>query len=555
MKKKQSRLTRRLGRLIMLGLYILSLLLIIGSAVAVYFQYKRIFNEQTMRFSKTIAAGIDGDYVERLYNAQKDESFDEIRSMPDDKENIKSQAIKQWLSDNDLLEGYDEISAILEDFNSNLNLEYVYICYIGDGYSVDLIEAFDGYNALGHTEELGEKFDNLESNQDVEPTITLSGYGWLSSGGSTIYNSKGEAVAVAFVDVNNTDIFNQARAFLIVISVTAVIVIALVSIGLITAVKNNVTTPIELLTKEAENFANSDSYSKDNIIDLDINTGDEIEDLYNMTKYMQNSIIDYMDNLQAVTAEKERIGAELNVATQIQADMLPRIFPPFPERNEFDLFASMDPAKEVGGDFYDFFMVDDDHLALVMADVSGKGVPAALFMVIAKTLIKNRALMGGSPSEILEYTNEQLCEGNDAELFVTVWMAIIEVSTGKGVAINAGHEHPVLKRKDGNYELVKYRHSPAVATMDGIKFKQHDFEIAPGDRIFVYTDGVPEATSSENELYGTDRLLEALNKNPDADPEEVLKNVNDSVNEFVNGAEQFDDMTMMSFVYHGAEAK
>ena len=232
--------------------------------------------------------------------------------------------------------------------------------------------------------------------------------------------------------------------------------------------------------------------------------------------------------------------------------MLPRIFPAFPERKEFDLYASMDPAKEVGGDFYDFFMIDDDHIGLVMADVSGKGVPAALFMVIAKTLIKNRALMGGSPSEVLAYANDQLCEGNDAELFVTVWMAIIEISTGKGVAANAGHEHPVLRRKGGQYELVTYRHSMAVATLEGLKFKQHEFQLYPGDSIFVYTDGVPESTNSNNELYGTDRLLEALNKEPNASPVEILKNVTDSINEFVAGAEQFDDTTMMSFSYYGA---
>ena len=249
--------------------------------------------------------------------------------------------------------------------------------------------------------------------------------------------------------------------------------------------------------------------------------------------------------------EKERIGAELNVATQIQADMLPRIFPAFPERNEFDLFASMAPAKEVGGDFYDFFLVDDDHIALVMADVSGKGVPAALFMVIAKTLIKNRALLGESPATVLKNVNEQLCEGNEAELFVTVWLAVIEISTGKGMAANAGHEHPVLRRAGGRYELVTYRHSPAVATMEGIRFREHPFELHPGDSLFVYTDGVPEATNSKDELFGNDRMLEALNSEPDAVPEQLLKNVRSGIDTFVGDAPQFDDITMLGFTYMG----
>ncbi len=249
--------------------------------------------------------------------------------------------------------------------------------------------------------------------------------------------------------------------------------------------------------------------------------------------------------------EKDRIGAELNVATQIQADMLPRIFPAFPERTEFDLFASMAPAKEVGGDFYDFFLVDDDHIGLVMADVSGKGVPAALFMVIAKTLIKNRTLLGESPATILKNVNEQLCEGNEAELFVTVWLAVIQISTGKGMAANAGHEHPVIRRAGGQYELVTYRHSPAVATMEGIKFREHPFELHPGDSLFVYTDGVPEATNSKDELFGNDRMLEALNKEPDARPEQLLKNVRSSIDTFVGDAPQFDDITMLGFTYIG----
>ncbi|MBP8968095.1 MAG: PP2C family protein-serine/threonine phosphatase [Lachnospiraceae bacterium] len=250
--------------------------------------------------------------------------------------------------------------------------------------------------------------------------------------------------------------------------------------------------------------------------------------------------------------EKERIGAELNVATQIQADMLPRIFPAFPERNEFDLYALMNPAKEVGGDFYDFFLIDDDHIGLVMADVSGKGVPAALFMVIAKTLIKNRAQMGGSPSEVLAYANDQLGEGNEAELFVTVWFAIIEISTGKGVAANAGHEHPAICRKNGKFELVKYRHSPAVATIPGIEFREHEFKLEPGDSLYVYTDGVTEATRSDNVLFGTDRMLDALNKNPSASPEKMLKTVRADIDEFVGSAPQFDDITMLGFKYMGA---
>ena len=233
--------------------------------------------------------------------------------------------------------------------------------------------------------------------------------------------------------------------------------------------------------------------------------------------------------------------------------MLPRNFTDFCSGKPFELYATMDPAKEVGGDFYDYFMIDDTHLGLVMADVSGKGIPAALFMVIAKTLIKNRAQMGGGPAEILAAVNEQLCEGNEAELFVTVWFAIVDLTTGKGLAANAGHEHPALRRAGGQYELVQYRHSPAVATFSGLRFREHEFELYPGDSLFVYTDGVTEATNANNELFGTDRMVEALNRNPGAEPEELLRNVRNSIDAFVGEAPQFDDTTMMGLHYTGTE--
>ena len=235
--------------------------------------------------------------------------------------------------------------------------------------------------------------------------------------------------------------------------------------------------------------------------------------------------------------------------------MVPTNFDDYKGFEAFGLYANMTPAKEVGGDFYDFFLTDADHIALVMADVSGKGVPAALFMSKAMTAIKTRTLMGGSPAAILADVNNQMCEGNEAELFVTVWLAIIDLKTGKGMAANAGHEHPALRHKGGQFELIKYRHSPAVATMEDMPFKEHEFEVEPGDTIYVYTDGVTEATDASNQLFGEERLVDALNKDPDAKPDDLLKNVVRSINEFVADAPQFDDLTMMAFTYHGSEGK
>ena len=283
----------------------------------------------------------------------------------------------------------------------------------------------------------------------------------------------------------------------------------------------------------------------------EVRDNDEIGDLANSFNDMAASLKEYVKNLASVTAEKERISTELNLATQIQADMLPRIFPPFPDRKEFDIYATMTPAKEVGGDFYDFFMVDDDHLALVMADVSGKGVPAALFMVIAKTLIKNRTQMGGTPGGILADVNRQLCEGNDAELFVTVWLGILEISTGKVIASNAGHEYPAVRKAGGQYELLKAKNSPAVATMEGMKFREHEFTLNPGDNIYLYTDGVAEATNIHEELYGTDRMLEALDHTRSDSAEGILRAMKQDVDAFTGEAPQFDDITMLCLRYFG----
>ena len=280
-------------------------------------------------------------------------------------------------------------------------------------------------------------------------------------------------------------------------------------------------------------------------------TGDEIEALAEAFATLSARTLQYVDQVKRVTAEKERIGAELSMATDIQASQLPRLFPAFPNRPEFDVYATMTPAKEVGGDFYDFFLVDDDHIGLAMADVSGKGVPAALFMMIARVLIKSHLQNGETPGEALENVNDQLCEGNETELFVTVWLAVLEISTGKGIAANAGHEHPALRRANGEYELVVYRHSPAVATLEGIPYKEHTFRMYPGDSLFLYTDGVAEATSAEKELFGTERMLQALNRDPDATPEDTLNHVMDGINAFVAGAEQFDDITMMCLKYIG----
>lgn len=280
---------------------------------------------------------------------------------------------------------------------------------------------------------------------------------------------------------------------------------------------------------------------------------DEIGDLALSFNQMAFSLQRYVDYVTQMTKENERIHAELDVATKIQAYMLPSTFPAFPDRTDFDIYASMTPAKEVGGDFYDFFLIDSNHLAVVMGDVSGKGVPAALFMVNAKTLLKNSALMGGSPAEILGHVNNQLYELNSGGIFVTVWFGILELSSGLFTATNAGHECPAVCRADGRYELIQTEHCAPLAATDDLLFDEVEVTFAPGDRLCLYTDGAVEAKNASGEEFGTSRLLETLNAQPLATTQEQLQSLKSAIDGFVGKTPQYDDITLLSLAYFGAE--
>ena len=287
-------------------------------------------------------------------------------------------------------------------------------------------------------------------------------------------------------------------------------------------------------------------------------TGGDLDVLVDVRNTAEFSTLSDEINMTVTTLKEyiaeasARIDQELEFARVIQLSAMPRVFP---KRAEFEIHASIAPAKAVGGGFYDVFLVYEDHLALVIADVSGKGIPGAMFMMTTKTLIKNQAKLGKSPEEVLGYVNNQLCDENEGELFVTVWLAVIEISTGKGLAVNAGHEHPAIRRAGGEYELVKYRHAPAVALEEDIRFREHEFELFPGDSLFVYTDGVPEAHNTENKLFGTDRMISALNSDLNASPKKLLETVWAEVDVFQGAAPQFDDITMIGFHYYGPMGK
>ncbi len=328
------------------------------------------------------------------------------------------------------------------------------------------------------------------------------------------------------------------------------------SIGFMRFTETKISRPIEKLAQIAGNYysGHATDEQRQEMIDacrVYAKESTEAGELARSYISMVQDLGKYVDNLQSVMAEKERINAELTLASDIQAHMLPCIFPPFPEHCEFDVYAIMHPAKEVGGDFYDFFMVDEKRLAVIVADVSGKGVPAALFMVIAKTLIKNYTQTGMEPADVFTTVNRLLCDGNDAGLFVTAWMGVLEISSGALTYVNAGHNPPLLKKADGEFEYLRARSGFVLAGMDDVKYRQNTLTIAPGDRLFLYTDGVTESTDPRQQLYGEDRLRDFLNSHAACGATETLQALQDELQKFADTAPQFDDITMLLMDYKG----
>lgn len=411
-----------------------------------------------------------------------------------------------------------------------------------------------GYVRETTNDEYKEKYRRLYSG-DSDSEIVIRDRGYIETDAHLtamvpIKGTDGKTKAILCVQrqmENLTTVRNRFIGFvLLILAVLVIIIIAAQHFYL----RRVLLQPLTKITDEAVRFATEEVPAEKKLTES-IKNKDEIGKLAGSIDHMEEQVTKYIDELTIATAEKERICTELSLATRIQADMLPSVFPAFPDRKEFDIYASMKPAKEVGGDFYDFFLIDHDHLGLVMADVSGKGVPAALFMMASKIMIQNIAMTGVSPREVLETTNNRICQNNQQEMFVTVWLGILDLRTGELKAANAGHEYPVVTRAEGEFELVKDKHGFVIGGMEGVRYKEYELKLEPGEELFLYTDGVPEATNAQNELYGTERMMAVLNSNKGLEPEKVLEMVKADVDRFVGAAPQFDDLTMLCVRYNG----
>jgi len=456
----------------------------------------------------------------------------------------------------DLYHDYEMLLSNMNDARSVLGISSVYIQYVVDGVTYNLADPDESLFIIGTQEEHLDAFDAYPGNDRVPAIIYQFGDEWLCTACEPYVDGWEEDKALVGqvgVDINMSEVVRERHWFLFN---SALFVVGLTLAAMVTAILLTwklATKPLKLLAEGTMGFdMGEEGASRSKVIRLPIKPGDEIGDLYQEIQSMQVRIVDSAERLTKVAADRERVNTELGMAARIQASVLSQ---QFPDRPEFALCASMDPAKEVGGDFYDFYMLDDDHLALVIADVSDKGVPAALFMMSAKTILRYRARMGGGPGEILTSANAQLCKDNTMKMFVTVWMGILEISTGRLTCANAGHEYPTVRGGDGKFRVFQDQQGMVIGAMRKARYNDYTLDLAPGDAIFVYTDGVPEANDAAGEMYGMDRLEVALNRVADQSPEAILHAVRADVDAFVAGAKQFDDLTMLCLQYRGTPSE
>lgn len=485
------------------------------------------------------------------------------------------------IKERDMPDDYEKFRSELNTVKDSSDIEYLYAVYFDDINDIHSLhyainaksqeELSSGkplseiYSYMGKPCEEGAFEDDTlmllrdaVKNKERE-SKTLEGYsddyGHMLNGYRVVFDSDDNAVGLICVEVDINRINSELSDYVRIVIMIALILTAVIISLYYFNIERYLIRPILNIAESSDSFVKEmqNNTEPENLIynEVSVKSGSELGLLATNVKSLADGVASYMTSLKKETSERERISTELSLATQIQAAMLPHDFPPYPERHEFDIFATMEPAKEVGGDFYDFFFIDDDHLCLVMADVSGKGIPAALFMMISKTILQSCAMLGVSAGEILTKTNEAFCSNNQVDMFVTVWLGILEISTGKMTCANAGHEYPAIKRKDGSFELFKDKHGIAIGAMDGVKYKEYTLQFEPGDKLFVYTDGVPEATDADMRMFGTAQMVQALNNAPEADPEKIISNVRSSVQEFVKNAEQFDDLTMLCIEYLG----
>ncbi len=476
--------------------------------------------------AEALAAVVDGDkIVEYVKTGKKDKEYDRITKYMKTVYRNTAMIINYFVYVPDE-KGYTFVWLIDEDYTEDTDNTY-----LGEWEKYGAGEK-EATKALFN----GESAEKIMANYKMEE--------FLLPAAAVIYNKAGKPVAIAGANFDVRYVKQGVNSVLQLIAFISLIVIT-GSVYLYYRLNlESMVRPLEELNKGVEEMVADLKAGKR--LKFHVKTGDEIEDLADGFEKMYEETCSYMKKITDMAAERERVDTELSLAAKIQTEMLPTTFPAFPEIENLDIFASMEPAKEVGGDFYDFFLVDKDHIALVIADVSGKGIPASLFMMMTKILISNSAELGLTPKEIIERANEKICSNNEEGMFVTVWLGILNLKNGHVDAVNAGHEYPLIRKPQGEFAVFKDPHDFVVGGMADMDFEGYEFTLEKGSTLFVYTDGLVESMNWKEELFGEMRMLDAINQDPGVDARQLVKNVKISVNDFVGKAAQFDDMTMMA---------
>ena len=568
---EEIRVKSSIGNIIVNFMFIVLLIFGLSILLISYYNNKRgidnYYTDASERLTSMLAISQEGDYIANLIKIIETDEFQSIRdkALKDSDNN----PIAKYLMDKGMYSQYISLCDWLRELKAGeLEVERIDI-YTRNGNTLTYI-----VSDLGDLQTLGLIVDASDSDMydkdhfhDGGESVNDSGNTHIDSyivkesdneaysyGFYPIRDSEGNSVATLNLVLDMNDVYKSQDNYLIAMIIIITFLTSIIAIVGIFWLRENAIIPIEQITKSVRKFENNgEGYYKDNILEYDINTGNELEDLYNSVNSMQKHMVDYLDNLNESTAERERMGLEVSIATKIQSGLLEKIEPNYVGKQEYDVYATMDSAKEVGGDLYDLFMVDEDHLAFVIADVSGKGVGAAFMMAIAKTLIKTYAQLGQHPAEIIKNVDRRIAAKNEATLFVTVWLGIVNLNTGHVVSCNAGHDYPLIMHEDEGFVLTKDVHGPPVAFIPDMEFPEVEFDLMPGDRIFLYTDGLNEAKRQDGERFGIERMKEVLDLHKEDDNKTTLAAMKQAVDEFVGDEPQFDDMTMLGFTFKGRQ--
>ena len=545
-------------RIILTGALLLILLISFGGLGMHAYSELTNYHDESRHLMDYAMSLLDMDYLEKIFAETEDIYFalpEEIRSQPfsdEFAEHFYPLVDDEFYAARDILVKCREKTENRNMFLMFEDREHDAIVYVVDGDDI-------GWAYLPGqwlTSEL-DKIDQIDHSKWRLNLTHTKEYGWIGTDYHQIAASDGSPLGYIVMDVDMNDFFRRIIRLLYILIPAAIVVILLMAVLASQLLNRHILKYLIQLASAAKEYTARDKIaqidSTTSYFDaLGIRTQDELQDLWQSMTDMEADVNETMHRLKIVTAEQEHMEAELSIATQIQVGTLPHTFPAFPDRKEFDIYAAMVPAREVGGDFYDFFLVDDDHLAMVIADVSGKGISAALFMVNAKALIQNQTKTSGeNVAEVLATVNNRLMEQNEANLFVTVWLGILTISTGHVVYSNAGHEYPAIRRNGGLFTVEKDIHCAPLAAMEDLPYRAGAFDLQPGDTLFTYTDGVTEANDSKENLFGMERMLDALNQEPDADPKTLDKNLRSAIGAFAGDAPQFDDTTTLCLKYFG----